>query len=413
LRIDRHRGKRIAFLLDNLSGGGAEQVTLNLASELYRRGYRIDLLVCDPTGALVDNVPDGIKVIVVGKVSSIGALLSALRADKVGMGLILQTVIRLGKLPGSLRYVAAIARYLAVSRPAAFVSALPKSNINAVLAKKQAGVDMRLMLGVHIHLSAQEAVARESRKLRMLYLSPLMRRYYRQADCIVAVSKGVAEDAVHYLGVDWERISTIHNPVAMENIADLAAVSPGHPWLSDSGAPVVLGMGRFVKQKNFPLLLRAFALVRKVRPLRLIILGGDASSVDQRLHRQELTHLACQLGVKDDIDMPGYTSNTYAFLSRAAMFVLSSRFEGFGNVLIEALLCGCPIVSTDCPSGPAEILGGGRFGRLVPIDDEESMARAIQLTLDGVADKSELRSRGQEFSVSRAVDQYEHLLFDG
>jgi glycosyltransferase involved in cell wall biosynthesis len=404
-------GKRIAFLLDNLAGGGAEQVILNLASGFFSLGYKVDLLVCSNKGELVDKVPEGVNLVEVGKTSTVGALATVFRADKSGLGLILTSMVKLGKLPGALKYVAAISRYLASCQPAALVAALPKSNINAVLARKLAEVSLRLLVGVHIQLSALEKVSLAAGKSRMRHLRPLMQRYYKQADCIVAVSKGVADDAVSYLGVGSGLVNTIYNPVSVDGIDELIAEDPGHPWLSGDRVPVVLGIGRFVEQKNFPLLLRAFALVRKIMPLKLILLGGDTSSAEQRRQGEELMELACKLDIADDIDLLGYVHNPYAYLSRASMFVLSSRFEGFGNVLIEALLCGCPVVSTDCPSGPAEILERGRFGRLVPVNDMDGLARAMQETLGSNVDKAMLRSRGQEFSVSRAVFQYEKLLF--
>jgi glycosyltransferase involved in cell wall biosynthesis len=173
----------------------------------------------------------------------------------------------------------------------------------------------------------------------------------------------------------------------------------------------VLGIGRFVPQKDFPLLLRAFAELRKRRPVCLVLLGGDPSSGDQVRHRDELHKLASDLGVAEDFDMPGYKENPYPYLRRASVFVLSSRFEGFGNVLVEALFCGCPVVSTDCPSGPAEILRGGEFGHLVPVGDRQAMTEALETALDAPVDSRTLRARGEEFSVDRAVSQY-HELFD-
>jgi glycosyltransferase involved in cell wall biosynthesis len=184
---------------------------------------------------------------------------------------------------------------------------------------------------------------------------------------------------------------------------------PEHDWFTDSDVPVVLGIGRFVQQKNFPLLVRAFAELRKKRQVRLVLLGGDESSAEQKQHKAELEELAGELGVAEDLDMPGYKENPYPYFRRSAVFALSSRFEGFGNVLVEALFCGCPVVSTDCPSGPAEILRDGEFGRLVPVGDTQGMTDALDAVLDEQIDGRALRARGEEFSVDRAVENYNEL----
>lgn len=404
------QSERLAFLLDNLTGGGAELVVLNLAAEFVGRGYQVDLLVCKLEGDLVKKIPPGINVVRLEPRSAVQGLRSAMRADPGGALVLLGAFIKSGKVPGALGFVPAIADYLGSHQVQALVSALPKSNINAVLAKQLAGSSVRVIVGVHIHLTTLEAVGRSSGKTRMRNLRPLMRRYYRQADGVVAVSRGVAEDAVDYLMIPTHKMVTIYNPIATDEVLRLSNAALSHAWLDDRSVPVILGIGRLVEQKNFPLLMRAFASVRKDRRVRLIILGGDESSPGQCRHKRELSDLASSLGVSDDVEMPGYVSNPHAYLSRAALFVLSSRFEGFGNVLIEALLCGCPVVSTDCPSGPAEILQDGRYGRLVPVDDEEALAEAMTSVLDRPPDKELLRARGKEFSVSRAVGLYAEVM---
>jgi glycosyltransferase involved in cell wall biosynthesis len=170
-------------------------------------------------------------------------------------------------------------------------------------------------------------------------------------------------------------------------------------------------MGRLVEQKNFPLLIRAFAVVRQRVDARLVILGGDKASAEQMAHRQELQDLAVELGVGEDVALLGYQSNPSSFLRAARVFALSSNYEGFGNVLVEALLAGCPIVSTDCPSGPAEILENGQYGTLVPVNDPGSLAEAILASLASEPDAEKLRGRGREFSLERAVAGYHRIFF--
>ena len=400
---------RIAFLLDNLSGGGAEKVMLNLAAGFAKLGYPVDLLVCKVEGVLRNHIPAGVKLVPLKPVSTVRGSAAALVADPSGWRELVGLVVKWGKLPKAFRYLPAIAGHLRQSGTPLLVSALPKSNINAVLAKRLGGVNARVVVGAHIHLSAQESACANQAKSRVRALRPLMRRCYEQADAVVAVSQGVARDTVRYLGLPDKGIETIYNPVAMREIIALSEEPLDHAWFERSEVPVVLGIGRFVPQKDFPLLLRAFAELRKRRPLRLVLLGGDPASSEQVHHRAELQQLAQELGVAEDVDMPGYKENPYPYLRRAAVFALSSCFEGFGNVLVEALFCGCPVVSTDCPSGPAEILGDGEFGRLVPVGDSQAMSDALEEALDTPVDSQTLRARGEEFSVDRAVRSYEQL----
>jgi glycosyltransferase involved in cell wall biosynthesis len=163
-----------------------------------------------------------------------------------------------------------------------------------------------------------------------------------------------------------------------------------------------LGVGRLVKQKDFPTLIRAFARVRAGRPVHLLLLGRAKNGKKRR----RLTDLIDSLGVTADVQLAGYVDNPLAYMKRAAVLVLSSAWEGLPGVLIEALACGCPIVSTDCPSGPSEILDGGKYGRLVPIGDDAAMAAAINATLDAPPARDALRARAEDFSADRAIDRY-------
>ena len=400
---------RIAFLLDNLSGGGAEKVILNLAAAFARRGHPVDLLVCKVEGVLRNYIPAGVNLIPLRPVSSARGAAAALRADPAGYREILGLIVNRRKLPKAFRYIPSISCHLKQNGTSLLVSALPKSNINAVLARRLSGTDTRVVVGAHIHLSAQDSAGESRGRSRISALRPAMRRYYRKADMVVAVSKGVARDTMAYLGLPEDLVKTIYNPVAAREIKSLSEEPPEHAWFEQGDVPVVLGIGRFVPQKDFPLLVRAFAELRKRRPARLVILGGDEASGDQAQHKNKLKELARELGVAEDIDMPGYKENPYPYFRRASVFALSSRFEGFGNVLVEALFCGCPVVSTDCPSGPAEILRDGEFGRLVPVGDEKCMADALDTVLDEQIDGRALRARGEEFSVDRAVDNYNEL----
>jgi glycosyltransferase involved in cell wall biosynthesis len=173
-----------------------------------------------------------------------------------------------------------------------------------------------------------------------------------------------------------QKVHVIYNPVVSPELYEKADAPLEHPWFRSNQPPVILGVGRHRPQKGFDTLLRAFARVRQETPARLVILGEGPE-------RPNLERLASELGVAADVDMPGFDPNPFRYMRRAGVFVLSSRYEGLPNVLIQALACGCPVVSTDCPSGPSEILDGGRYGALVPVDDVEAMAGAIVRALLG------------------------------
>src|SRR5690606_4100549 len=183
-----------------------------------------------------------------------------------------------------------------------------------------------------------------------------------------------------------------------------------HAWFQPDAPPVVLGVGALTEQKDFPTLIRAFARVRARRPCRLMILGQGKTPEDTAARQAELRFLAKGLGCADDLELPGFVQNPFKYMARASLFVLSSRYEGLPGVVIQALACGCPVVSTDCPHGPAEILAGGRYGRLVPVGDDAALADAIAATLAAPPAAAMLRARAGLFSVESAVDRYLELL---
>jgi len=403
---------RIAFLLDTLSGGGAESVVLNLAGAFAEQGYAVDLLVSRMRGAWLSRLPDQVNLVQLQAVSRWRGVLSAFRADPAAFGIILKLALGLRKLPPAFGYILPIARHLKARPTSVLMAVSPKSNINAVLARELSGAPVRIIVSVHNHISTKVTIKDRAGKTRYRKLLALMRRCYRRADWIVAVSRGVAADVSESLGLARDRVVTVYNPVVSDAIALLSKEPAGHRWLDSAGVPVILGIGRFVPQKDFPLLIRAFARVRQDREVRLVLLGGDQSDECQMQHKQELLTLAAELGIQDHVDFPGFATNPYSFLNRASLFVLASRYEGFGNVLVEALACGCPVVSTDCPSGPAEILDNGRYGKLVPVGDDQRLAAAIMESLDNPPDPDVLRARAREFSVEKAVVRYRQLMFD-
>ncbi len=364
------RSPRITLFLPSIGCGGAERVTVNLAGGMVARGIDVDLVfVTSDDPPLLTDIPEGVRLV-------------DLEAGRVA-----------ASLPG-------LIRYLRRERPVALLSALEHTNVIALLAARLARVDTRVVVSVHTTVSR---AIEDSTLFRSRLFPQLMRWFYPWASRVVAVSEAARTDLLAVAGLKPESIEVINNPVVTPRLFEKAREPVDHPWFAEEEPPVILGVGRLVTAKNFPLLLRAFARVRERCPARLVILGdGD--------QRGMLESLAVELGIGEHLVMPGFVDNPYAYMARAKVFVLSSRFEGLPTVLIEALALGLPVVSTDCPSGPSEILQQGRWGTLVPVDDEQALAEGILQALQGVPRCSEMRAGWQPYELDRIVDRYLTLL---
>ncbi len=290
----------------------------------------------------------------------------------------------------------ALARYLRERRPRALLAAKDRAGRTAVLARALAGTRTPILLRLGTHLST--AMAGRSGLARALRYLPI-RILYPRIERIAAVSQGVAEDTARIARVPPDRIRVIRNPVIAPELTAQSEAPCPHPWLQPGQPPVILAVGRFQSQKDFPTLIRAFARVRQGQDCRLLILGEGGL-------RSSLAALICELGLVRDAELPGFQPNPYAFLARASLFVLSSAWEGSPNVLTEALALGIPAVSTDCPSGPAEILDGGRFGPLVPVGDTESLARAMESTLARPLPAETLKLAVREYEQTTSARRY-------
>ncbi len=294
----------------------------------------------------------------------------------------------------------ALLAYLRRARPRVLLGAGHRYNWMAAWAKRLTRVPVRVYLSVHENVSVGSA-GMPAHKQRQRFAA--MRRLYPRCDGVIAVSAGVAEDLVETIGLPASRVKTIYNPAVDAILLEKAAEAVSHPWLQPGEPPVFLGVGRLEPQKDFASLVRAFARVRARRPSRLVILGEGRE-------RASLEALAAELGVAEQVALPGHVDNPFAWMARSAVFVLSSAWEGFGNVLAEALAVGTPVVSTDCPSGPREILADGRYGPLVPVADVPALAEAMQTTLTQPLAAEVLRQRGAVFGVEASVQAYlEHF----
>jgi glycosyltransferase involved in cell wall biosynthesis len=384
---------RLALFIRSLKAGGAERSTVNLAGALAERGYAVDLVLGRAEGPFLADVPNSVRVVDLAARSAMSVLAVAPRRPRDFLAL---APVLLDNPPRTFGATPALASYLRRERPAAMLSALDHGNVAAVIARDLASVATRLTLSQRNHLTSDVAAANESRVAK---LAPLIRRFYPRADAIVAVSDGVADDLAAVAEIPRERIRAIYNAVATPELYAQAAAPLDHPWFAGGGKPVILAVGKLKAQKDFPTLLRAFAMLRKERDARLVILGDGPD-------REALAALGAKLGIADDFDMPGFAHNPFAYMARADLFVLSSAFEGLPGVLIQALACGCPVVSTDCPSGPREILEGGVYGPLTPVGDAAALKGAMAAMLASPPDREALRRRGAWFSPERAADAY-------
>lgn len=399
--------RHIALLVDDLGGGGVQRVAVTLAGGFVERGCRVDLVVCRADGPLRRCVPEEANIVELEAVGFGLERLYALAADPTSARELMHPVLLPWKPLRNLAYLPSLVRYLRNVQPDALLASTPCLNLQAIWARRLAkATRTRIIVSEHHDLSF-----RIRHKPRQRALPPLIRRTYAMADAIVAVSTALGDDLASVTGIPRASITTIHNPVVDPSLSGRAGEPIEHPWFEPGAPPVVLSVGRLVMVKDFPALVRAFARVRAQREARLLILGAGKDVADTERRRGELLALAADLGIADDIDMPGFVANPLAYMKRAAVFVLSSSWEGFGNVLVEALACGCPVVSTDCPCGPAEVLDHGRYGRLVPVGDDAAMAEAILATLAAPPDPELLRARATMFSVDRALERYLELSF--
>lgn len=354
----------IAFFLPSVRGGGAQRVIVNLVQGIVQRGEPVDLVLAVADGVFLDQLPPQVRVV----------------------------DLRAGRLVGSL---VPLIRYLRRERPRVLISSMSHANIVALWAARLAGRGTPVMVTVHNTMS-ESSGSSGGMELRLL------RRFYPWATWIVAVSRGAADDLARTTGLPRSRIEVVYNPVITPAILAQARTLPEHPWFQPGGPPVILGVGRLTRQKDFFTLVRAFAELRRRRCARLIILGEGED-------RPALEALVAELGVGDSVSLPGFRDNAAAYMARSALFVLSSAWEGLPTVLIEALAAGTRVVSTDCPSGPREILQEGRLGALVPVGDASALAGAMEHGL-GRTDPPLPPEALTAFTLDAAVDHYLRLI---
>lgn len=351
---------RLAIFIPDLRGGGAERTALTLAEGFINRGHEVELVLLRAAGELMDAVPPKARII-------------ELKANRI------RETIR------------PLVTYLRHERPDALLAVMWPLTVVAVLARIVSKAETKIVVSDHGILS--EHYARRPAILAALRLST--RLLYPRADARMAASQGIAADLAKLSGIPNDTIQVIHNPIAVpiEQIGDDKLAKP----LWGDAKSRILAVGALKPEKDYGLLIEAFATLPRERNAGLMIVGEGQL-------RPQLEGLADRLGVGDRVSLPSFR-DPWPYYVSADLFVLSSRSEGFGNVLVEALAAGLPIVSTDCP-GPREILEGGKWGALVPAGDRDSLAEAMEQALDRSVDKQGLKARSAQFGPDIALDAY-------
>jgi len=359
--------KTVAIFLAELGDGGVQRVMVNLTQGLIERGVKVDMVLAKAEGPYLAEIPKAVRIV-----------------D-------LESKRALTSLPG-------LVRYLRSEKPATILSAMEHANIVAIWAAWLARVKTRVVISVHTSYRFLEFSS-----IRGRFLHFLIRKSYSWANTVVVVSEAAKKDLLDSIRLEPEFVKVIYNPVVMPELFIKAKMPLDHHWFASNEPPVILGVGRLSKKKDFQNLIRAFSLVHQTCPVRLVIIGEGEERV-------ALENLVMELGVKEDVDLHGFVINPYSYIAHAAVFVLSSVCEGLPTVLIESLAIGTPVVSTNCPCGPMEILAGGKYGKLVPMNDPKKMAASIldvlqNRNLSVVADNAI-----SPFTLETSVNKYLQVL---
>ena len=335
------QSRPICLFLPSFGDGGVERMMTNIARGIAEQGFEVDFVVGPPGAPYLDTLPASVRLHHLTD-----------RSPRVRRRFLRDYVER--------------------RHPSIVLTAKNTDDRVALAVKESCPGDTRYFLRPGTNHS--ERWSARGNVLKRWWERRRLRKLYQRADGVVTISHGVAEDIAAITGLALDRISVVRNPNITPELEQNARAPLDHPWFADGQPPVILGAGGLRLQKDFATLIRAFAQLNRRRPCRLLILG-------QGRQRKRLIRLAEELGVADSVELHGFDPNPYRFLARAGLFVLSSRWEGWANVLAESLALGVPVVSTDCPSGPREILQDGRYGPLVPVGDVEALARAMEETL--------------------------------
>jgi glycosyltransferase involved in cell wall biosynthesis len=360
---------KITFFLPSLVGGGVEKVFVTLANGLSKNNYSVDFVLSN----------------------AMGVHLSALDKEI--------NVINLGKTHVATSFWG-LTRYLRANQPPVIITGLSNANAAALLASRFFSRSTKTIITQHINWSQVLINNPSSKEVLVYYLSKYL---YPLATRIVGISAGITNEIHNMRNIDPRKIVCIYNPVVTTQMLEFAKQQPHHKWFAKKNEPILIGAGRLEQQKDFETLIRAFHKVQSQIACKLIILGegSERKKLERLIHDLNLTHR---------VELPGFFSNPYSFIAHADLFVLSSRYEGLPTVLIEAIGCKTPVVSTNCLSGPAEILDEGKYGKLVDVGNVDALAEAIIETIQKPLDKDFLMERAQLFSAENAINAYSDLI---
>lgn len=362
--------RRICFIVASFSDGGVNKVVSNLANNFVDRGIHVDVVV----------------------LSSKFTQAKHLYAPKVNL-ITLSGSRSLSFLP-LLRFFKNNSEYDAIISSVEFV------NIHTIVAHKLAKLHSKLIVITHTDL-VQEKIQKKITILKIVY--KLARVLYPRTDKVCAVSNGVAKSIEEVLQYK-EDVQVIYNPIVHSSDFNYIPKMAPHAWCNEN-TPVFVACGRLTKQKNFKMLIVAFQKLVKIQNVRLIILGDGEE-------KEELLQLVEKLNIKNNVYFAGNVENPLDYFYYSKALVATSLLEGFGNVLVEALSVGCPVISTNCPSGPAEILGNGQWGKLVSVNDEQELINALTGELaDRKFSRMYLKNRAKDFNVKSIADQYLALIY--
>ena len=361
-------GIDIAFFLQDLDGGGAERAIIALAGEVEKQGHAVDLVVGDANSDYCSEVSSEINVVDFATRSRLLVLF---------------------------RLIA----YLRCRNPTVVMSALDPPNIMLVVAAKLAGYKGRTIISQR---AVVDASLRELAPGRRMLMGFLQRVCFPRADALISNSHAAANEVQELLGVPAERVVTIHNALDLNRINQLACEPISDASFLKNQAPLIVSVGSLTERKDIPTLIKAFGIVKAQKQANLVIIGKGEE-------RGKIEKLIADLGLTENIHLLGFEANPYKWMAAAAVFASSSTGEGFPNVIAEALALGRSVVATDCPGDTAELLAHGKWGRLVPVGEPESMAEAMLAALDDLA-PPDGRSRAADFSPSKITSAYLNVL---
>lgn len=409
MRVSTSDKLHIGFVLSDLYGGGAQRVMLTLAGTFIQQGHQVDLLLLRPSGHYSASIPNGIRLYYLKGRRFDHRILQSLQNDRVPIVSLWITPVSMLRMwfvlrreypkkslrIGNIRDALGTAKFVGKAQPMVLYSALPRSNISIVVGTRLAASTTPTVVSVHSTISKNYSEDQLSRGTI----------FDASSDAVVVPSRTLRDEVMHMLGVDEEKVHCIYNGISSFEIRRLMKEEVNHQWFNNSSIPVILNVARLNQIKDQPLLIEAFSRVRRQVSARLVIMGSGPES-----YRTMLRSIAMDLGVNQDVRILDFDENPFRYIRRATVVVLSSRTEAMPTILLEAMACGTPVVSTDAPYGPAEILEGGRWGKLVPVGNSPALAHAILEVLGGdVIPEADLKQRAEDFSALRAVEAHKEL----